>query len=151
MPPSFTYSKDNLRLDINVPLVTRAQLLEICKEIDEDTPEEETSSFILTAHTLLVSLLDGYGLPDGLMARIALYLSAHYAVTTYPAVSREQVGPLSSSYFGKLGLGLQNTRFGQTAMSLDPTGVLTDLSNGKVRRKAGLYNLGNGFEDRRRW
>ena len=150
MPPPFTFDKDNLKLDVNTPLITRVQLLEICKEIDEDTPEEETTSFITTAHVFLVAVLDGYGIPDTLMERIALYLSAHFAVLSYPSVSREQLGPMAQSFFGKLGLGLENTKYGQSALSLDPTGVLKDMSGGKVRQRVGLWNLGNGFEDRRK-
>ena len=151
MPPTFTFSKDKLTLDVNTPLVTREQLLEICKEIDEDTPEEETTSFITTAHVLLVGVLDGHGIPETLMQRIALYLSAHFAVLSYPAVSREQLGPLSQSFFGKLGLGLQNSSYGQSAIALDPTGVLKDMSDGKTRQRVELWSIGNGFRDRRRW
>ena len=151
MAPPFTYSKDKLSLDVNTPLVTRAQLLTICKEIDEDAPEEETTSFITTAHDFLVGVLDGYGIPDTLMSQIALYLSAHFAVLSYPSVSREQLGPMSQSFFGKLGLGLENTKYGQSALSLDPTGVLKDLSDGKRRQIVGLWSLGTGFKDPRRW
>jgi len=151
MAPSYTFSEDRRRLDPEAPLVTRAQLLLVCKEIDEETPEEETASFIMTAHTLLVNALDGYGVADGLMGQVALYLSAHFAVLSYPAVSREQLVSLGQSYVSKIGLGLENTRYGLTAVALDPTGALKDLSDGKARVQVRVWCLGNGHRDRRRW
>ena len=149
MGAAYTYSEGGRSLDPAVPLVTRERLLAVCKEVDEDTPEEETASFIMTAHTLLVTALDGYGLPDALMGEIGLYLAAHFAVVSYPAVSREQLAVMSRSFFGRLGLGLDNTRYGQGAMSLDPTGVLRAMSEGKTKPRPGVWNLGNGFAPRR--
>ena len=144
MAGPYSYSEDRRALDVNAPLVTRDQLLAICKEIDEDTPEKETDSFIETAHVMLVDALDGYGVSGVLLGQIALYLTAHFAVLSYPAVSREQFSIMSESVFGKLGLGLENTRYGQSALALDPTGVLADLSKGKPRQRVGFWSLGNG-------
>lgn len=52
---------------------------------------------------------------------------------------------MSASYFGKLGLGFQNTRYGQSAIALDPTGTLKDLSDGKRPAVVRLTSLGSGI------
>jgi hypothetical protein len=142
---TYEFSESKKVLNIEEPLVTRESLLFVCKEIDEDTAEDETTSYINTAHVTVCSLLDGYGIPLLLLTEIEKYLAAHFAVLAYPSIQREAMGPMSASYFGKLGLGFQNTRYGQSAIALDPTGVLKDLSDGKRPVIARLTSLGSGI------
>lgn len=138
---AYTYDSSALTLDIETPLVTRDDLLLVCKEIDSDTPEEETTSFIESAHTMVVARLDGYSIPDYLLTKIELYLSAHFAVLSYPAVQREGIGPLTTSYVSKVDLGLNNTRYGQIAASMDPTGNLGSVQKTTPR----MRSIGNGI------
>lgn len=138
----YVYSETAKTLDLDTPLVDRDDLLLVCKEIDTDTPEDETESFILSAHVLLAAKLDGYGLPDSLLTRIELYLAAHFAVLSYPTVQRETIGPMSTTYVNKIDLGLNNTRYGQTALSMDPTGKLAQSDKRPVK----MYSIGSGIE-----
>lgn len=120
------------------PLVTRDEVLIICKEIDEDTPIDETTDFINTAHIVLCNTIDGYGVAPSLTKRIELYLSAHFAALTYSTKNRETLGPMSSSYILKVDLGFAATRYGQMAMALDPTGMLGNpLKKGVTMRSIG--------------
>ena len=134
---TYQYSEAARTLDETVPLVTQAELLLICKEIDEDTPTAETTQFILTAHVLLYSKLDGYGLSAELLKQIEKYLAAHFAACTYPATSRETLGPLSKGYVTKVDLDLRNTRYGQMAIALDPTLELATNKRAVVMRSLG--------------
>lgn len=138
---AYTYNESAKTLDASTPLVTRDGLLLICKEIDEDTPEAETTSFISTAHTLICELLDGYGVSTSLLTEIEKYLAAHFATLSYNTVQREGLGPLSRSYAVKLDKGLDYTRYGQQAVSLDPTGVLKNV--GKL--EPSIRSIGNGI------
>lgn len=142
---TYEYSDLNKVLDLETPLVTRTSLLLVCKEIDEDTPETETISFINSAHVLVCNTLDGYGISTTLITEIERYLAAHFAVLAYPSVQREQIGPMNNSFFGKLGTGLENTRYGQSAIAMDPTGILKEFSDGKRRIRMRMTSLGSGI------
>lgn len=142
---TYEYSEENVVLDLATPLVTSASLLLVCKEIDNDTPEDEITSFINSAHVLVCNTLDGYGISTALITEIERYLSAHFAVLAYPSVQREQIGPMSNSFFGKLGTGLENTRYGQSAIAMDPTGILKEFSDGKRRIRVRMTSLGSGI------
>ena len=142
---TYEYSDLNKVLDLETPLVTRTSLLLVCKEIDEDTPETETVSFINSAHILVCNTLDGYGISTTLITEIERYLAAHFAVLAYPSVQREQIGPMSNSFFGKLGTGLENTRYGQSAIAMYPTCILKEFSDGKPSIRVRMTSLGSGI------
>lgn len=132
----YTYSESNKTLVVGEPLATTDDLILICNEVDEDTPVEELEAHISAAHIMLMNRLDGYGLPVDLLELIEKYLAAHFAVLTNPAVQRETLGPLSTTYFGKAELGLDHTRYGQMAKSLDPTGRLDPENKNRVVLKS---------------
>ncbi len=137
----YEYVEANKVLTEDSPLVTRAELLLICKEIDEDTPEAETTDFISSAHSIVCNFIDGYSIPASIVKKIEQYLSAHFATLTYSAVQREGMGPMATSYALKVDMGFSATRYGQMAISLDPTGM---LENTKKRRVL-LRSLGSGL------
>lgn len=143
----YAYDELSKVLDPEVPLVTREVLLMTCKEIDEDTPESETAMFIADAHIVVCANLDGWGIPLSLLSLIEKQLSAHFAVLAYPSTSREALGPMSRSYLLKAGDGYASTRYGQSAVSLDPTGVLKKLSDGTGIRAPAMHSLGSGLSD----
>lgn len=136
---AYVYEQVAEVLDENTPLVSRDQLLAICKEIDDTTETAETDLFIKSGHSVVKTLLDGYGIPTSLLTTIELYLCAHFAALTYPTVSREGLGPLSKSYSVTAGYDFQATRYGCAALALDPTGVLADKKTGvSVRSPLGF-------------
>jgi len=141
---AYTYLEANKVLDTTVPLVTEAQLLLVCGDEIDDLLPAESASFINTAHIMLCVMLDGYSLPNLLLIEIEKYLSAHYATLAYPAIQREGLAGMSTSFATKIGYGLQNSRYGQTAISLDPTGRLQELSDGKKSLNAMITNIGAG-------
>lgn len=136
----YAYDPNAKTLDFETPLVVRAEILAICKEIDEDTPLDEIASFITTGHNLLCMKLDGWGVPESVLKEIEKYLAAHFAATTYPPTQREGLGPLTRAYVTKIDLDLRNTRYGQMAIALDPTGELA-IKKGRVV----LKSIGSGI------
>lgn len=142
---AYAYDETTKVLDPETPLVVRADLLMICKEIDEDTELSEIASFIGDAHTVLCSNLDGWGVPLSILTLIEKYLSAHFANLAYPSTHREGLGPMNRSYLLKPGEGFNSTRYGQTAVSLDPTGILKKLSDGDGIHTPTVGSLGSGL------
>jgi len=141
----YSYDEANKVLDTDNPLVDREQLLLVCKEIDDGTSEDETDAFIAAAHTTVCEHLDGWGISASVLSLIEKYLAAHYAAMTYPSVQREVLGPMSTTFALKTETGFAASRYGQTAMSLDPTGALKKLSDGLGRKDAKFSSVGSGI------
>lgn len=72
---------------------------------------------------------------------IERWLSAHFYCMRDPRTTSEAAGPVSASYQSRVDLGLKTSHYGQMAITLDSTGYLAALSNGKVIR-AGVTWLG---------
>lgn len=65
-------------------------------------------------------------LDDALLTEIEVQLAAHfYAVQRDPQFQSKSTDGASGSYQGATGYSLQATHYGQTAMLLDVTGILT--------------------------
>ena len=142
---AYEYDETTKVLDSGTPLVDRESLLIICKEIDADTPTDETDAFIEAAHTMVCEYLDGYSVPTSMLTLIEKYFAAHFAVLAYPSVSHERMGPMGRTYLLKADGGLESTRYGQTAVSLDPTGELKKLSEGEGKKRVTMASIGNGI------
>jgi hypothetical protein len=63
---------------------------------------------------------------------IERYLSAHFYTLRDPRVTSEKAGPVSANYQSKVDMGLNTSHYGQMAISLDNSGLLTSASKGKV-------------------
>lgn len=91
-------------------------------------------SFIETAASLVDEIAASDLSPDA--ARLELierYLAAHFYTLRDPRPTMEKAGPVSASYQSKVALGLKTSHYGQTAIALDPTGILATASNSKRR------------------
>lgn len=62
---------------------------------------------------------------------VETWLAAHFYCMRDPRVVSEKAGSVSATYQSKVGLKLYLSHYGQMAMSLDTTGILQSLSNGK--------------------
>ncbi len=105
-----------------------------------DTKIEDSvilSSMIDTANVYIdTHLVPGAGHSDAMLKKIELYLAAHFVALT------EERGTLKFSKMGdssdafstsKLGEGLNATRFGQTALVLDTSGILASKGTSKLK------------------
>lgn len=75
---------------------------------------------------------DGYQPTLGELTNLETWVAAHnYTVMDQKEQSRSNSGA-SSSFQGQTGMYLEATRYGQTAISMDPTGLLRALAKNNV-------------------
>jgi hypothetical protein len=98
----------------------------IATDLDDLTP------FIDTANSLVTAKLGSSTLSDTVLEQIEMWLSAHLVAVRDQVPMEERIGEASVKYFGKTGLGLDATMYGQTVKLLDTTGILLDLGKRSV-------------------
>ena len=107
-------------------------------EVDLTIP---LTPFIETGSTLVDDIAAAD--PSVSSARLELierYLSAHFYTLRDPRTTAERAGPVSANYQSSVGSGLKTSHYGQMAITLDPTGTLKNMSEGK--RAGGIVWLG---------
>lgn len=89
----------------------------------------DTQPFIETASLIVTERLAGAGYSPARLQRIELWLSAHFACLADARVTRLDADGASATYeAGKLGMGLDFTRYGQMVHTLDVQGILAQDS-----------------------
>jgi len=139
---SYPFDESSRILEENTPIVDRADVLLLCKEVDEDTPTAEIDEFINNAHIIVYDHIDGRGLRLNRLELIEKYLACHFTSITYAQATFESVGKLQNSFLMKGGLMLAQTRYGQQATAFDPTGELKKLNESKAKISARISWLG---------
>lgn len=93
-------------------------------------PEIDMTGSIATANLLVTEELAGQGLSDSRLKQIELYLAAHFAslILEKGPVASVSLGDAKDAYHNVYKGGIASTRFGQQALTLDPTGILSNLS-----------------------
>jgi hypothetical protein len=84
------------------------------------------------ADMMIDTYLLSYNLSSDLLAQISLNLSAHFAAMRYRLRGNDRAGPVAETFQGQTGKGLESSFYGQTAMQLDPTGVLRRRCSGLI-------------------
>ncbi len=92
------------------------------------TTRFDVDAFIATANLLVEESLVGQGLTDARLKTIELWLSAHFVAVAEErgALTGSDKGNSAETYEIIVGTGLNMTRFGQQAISLDTSGVLAE-------------------------
>ena len=98
-----------------------------------DTDIDDIAPFIRVANILVTAKLGGKGLSDAHLTEIERWLAAHFVSMRDPRIISEKTGEASVTYYGKFGLGLDGSQYGQTVKMLDTTGTL--VSMGKIAVK----------------
>lgn len=108
------------------------------------TPYIDTASSIVTDHCTA----SGYS--NEKLELIERWLGAHFYALDDPRVVQEGIatGPHQQFEFFKTDLGLDNTKYGQTAKRLDPAGNLAAFENALKEVKIGLSPAGGGASTR---
>ena len=111
------------------PAITDAQVKSITGQSGVNT-----ALHIKSAKDLLDNLkLESKGLSEELITTIETWLAAHFLATTDQSknIGGEVIDKTNVSYNAKTGVavGLKNSRFGQMAISLDPTNTLGRLDS----------------------
>lgn len=131
-------------------LVVDTQVQQLVPQIKDLTLLD---TFIQTADLIVTESLSGKGLSTARLTQIELYLAAHFATVTY------ERGGLQSQRIGFQGpadtykpldkddKGFMSTRFGQQAVSLDPTGTLIGLSKANLRARFKVASSPRSWND----
>lgn len=116
-------------------MAARVTAVEVQNIIETDLSTGDIDAYISAATTIVDATVVG-SLGDALLKEIERWLAAHYiASTREQMVKKAEGGPASATFFGKDGLGLNGTPYGQQAIALDPTGKLSRLNKGTVAAK----------------
>lgn len=84
------------------------------------------TNLIDTANAYVDEVLADSDLSTRILKKIELYLAAHFVALTQEkgGLTRNKIGDADASYANVYSGGLHLTRFGQTALALDTTGLL---------------------------
>lgn len=112
----------------------------LVRKIKTDIPTgTDLDPFIEPANFLVTKLLSTAVVPgtttlwytndgDGLTL-IETWLAAHFNCVDDPRAASEKVGPITQRLQGKIDLGLDSSLYGQQAMRLDISGILSRYNN----------------------
>jgi hypothetical protein len=103
------------------------------KEVIETSLTDGTidSSMIDTANLYVdTHLVPDAGHSDEVLTKIELYLAAHFVALTEEkgGITRAKMGDADESYANVYASGFKSTRYGQTALNFDTSGILARLS-----------------------
>lgn len=115
--------------------------------IDTELTDQQIEGLIATAIVQYDYYLGSYGLANDIQLEIKRYLAAHYVSLRDPSagggsggVAEEKIGDASIKFKDKGStsskVGIFSSVWGQTAISLDPTGVLSSLGGQPFRVQA---------------
>ncbi len=123
---------------LRVSVVEVKQLIEVEAGVD-------VLPFIETANNVVDDELVGSVLSVNRLVQIELYLSAHFTsiMVERGQMRRTGTGDATEVYAGKFTQGFGLTRYGQMAMALDTTGILSGLSAAADPKKTAQFsNIG---------
>jgi hypothetical protein len=115
---------------------TTSALVEGIIEVDSNI---SLTPFITAANTLVTKcctdLTTDYTATE--LQQIETYLAAHFYTLRDPRAEREKAGSVEAKYQSKVALGFSTSHYGQTAMSLDYYGGLSNLNRKIIKGTAG--------------
>ncbi len=102
--------------------------------LNSDVADATADTFITTANLLVTDVLgSSSGLSSGLLEDIEKWLAAHLlAMSPYERQATKQKIDDAEDTYGKVGLRLDNTTYGQMVLVLDTSGSFTDLGKTKA-------------------
>lgn len=106
--------------------------------MDNALAEADVTPYLTSATVFIESVFADTILTDSIVSEILRWMTAHMIALSKDRVSKEEGA--SNAYIkwaGEWGKSLNATQYGQMAMALDTTGVLTDL--GKQKSSARIY------------
>lgn len=108
---------------------TTAQKVRDTLQGEYDTERNPPLDEFITRGGLLVDWLETNDsdsvLSSAVLIQLETLLAAHYYQSSDPGYQSRGTGGASGSFLGQTGLGFKKTRYGQDAMELDFTGMLS--------------------------
>lgn len=115
----------------------------VAEIIDYDSTNiTDLTPFINAAHEVVDGLLSGEGYSSDLLTEIERWLAAHFLAIRDPRPKTEKTDGAATTYYGRDGLNLDATPYGQQAKVLDMNGVLA--SAGKRKASFGVIEFDRG-------
>ena len=104
--------------------------------IDTLLDADEISPFLQTAANVVTAQLSGEGLSEDQLRDIEMWLGAHFVAIRDPRLTAQTYGDAQDQFeTATVATGLASTRYGQTAISLDPSGKLAAIASRKGKPK----------------
>lgn len=102
--------------------------------------DEQVNAFINAAHQQVENVLASAGLTEKTLTLIETYLAAHLLSLRDPRAERESFGgDYTIQVQGETGKGYESTLYGQTAISLDTSGLLASAGAGLKRARVEVH------------
>ena len=117
-------------------MAIRANALDVKAIITTSLTPDEVRTYITDANALVNSTLSGEGLSESLLGTIEKWVAAHLiAVTKARQPQYKKIGDGAESY-PKLGLKMESSTYGQTALAFDTSGKLANLGKKRIKIEA---------------
>jgi hypothetical protein len=98
--------------------------------MDVKVDDVNVSAFIQYSTALTDRYLTSANLEPNLMKEIQRWMTAHLIASTIDRQAiMEKAGPAEQEFSDIFDEGFKSTTYGQMAISLDPTGILSDISD----------------------
>ena len=109
---------------------TTSTLVEAIIEVDSSIGLDP---FIAAANALVTEIAEESGHDEERLTLIETWLAAHFYTVRDPRPTSEKAGPVSISYQSSVSLRLNTSHYGQMAMVLDTSGLLTASQSSNTR------------------
>jgi uncharacterized protein (DUF1697 family) len=117
-------------------MAVRTNAADVKAIIATSLTESEVDVYIADANALVNAILGEEGLTDALLTTIEKWVSAHLiAMTKSRQPQYKKIGDGAESY-PKLGMNMQTTTYGQTALAFDTSGKLANTGKKRIKIEA---------------
>lgn len=113
-------------------MANRAVAADVKSILNTELTDTEIDAYITTANLVVTAQLGNTTVSATLLTQIEMYLAGHLITTTRERKAEQVSGEGGVRFEGKTGMRLEATHYGQTAMTLDSTGRLSNLNNGPL-------------------
>jgi uncharacterized protein (DUF1697 family) len=117
-------------------MAVRTNATDVKAIIATSLTESEVDTYITDANLMVTSILGNEGLSDSLMETIEKWVAAHFiAMTKSRQPQYKKIGDGAESY-PELGMNMQTTTYGQTALAFDTSGKLANVGKKRIKIEA---------------
>lgn len=125
--------------------MARTTVAEVQAILSTSLTEAQLTAFITDASLWVDTHLDGAcdSLTTTLLATIEKYLAAHFATSRDPRLKQAKLDDVSETYQRDDKV----TEYLQTAIALDPCGVIREMFLEQAKKRPVRFRVGEGFDD----
>lgn len=105
----------------------RTSYSDVTNTFDTELDQSQVEDWIEVASDFVDDIQDAdQTVSSGRLERIERVLSQHFCAVQDRRIESGVIGDAEVNYAGQTGMDLQSTRYGQTALMMDPTNVLSN-------------------------